>query len=137
MDQLDDAALMDGLAGATLTASSFHHQDHVRAVWLYLERWGVLDTLERFPRHIRGFAASLGKPEIYHETITWAYILLVHERRAGRPEGETWEEFAGGNADLLDWSDSVLNRYYSKERLMGKEARRTFLFPDLGMEAAS
>jgi hypothetical protein len=42
----------------------------------------------------------------------------------------TWEEFAAGNPDLLNWKDNVLRKYYSKEVLASDLARTTFLLPD-------
>src|SRR5262249_24114314 len=47
-----------------------------------------------------------GKPGLYHETITWAFVLLVQERRAPRGD-EDWAAFAARNADLLAWKPSI------------------------------
>ncbi len=130
MEDLTDAALLHGFRGRTLPAGMFRHREHVRAVRLYLRRWGLLGTLDRFPRDLKAFASAHGKPGLYHETITWAYILLVHQRMAECPDDGSWERFARNNVDLLDWADSILCRYYRRERLFGEAARRVFLFPD-------
>jgi hypothetical protein len=62
--------------------------------------------------------------------MTWAYLLLIRERlaRAGRPQ--TWAEFSAGNADLLDWSNNILRKYYRDETLTSGLAKTTFVFPD-------
>jgi hypothetical protein len=112
----------------TCSLDEFHHRDHVRLAWLYLRRYPVLEALQRFTQGLIRFAANAGKPGLYHETITWAYLFLIHERMAA---DEEWESFAERNPDLMTWKPSVLDRYYSKGRLLSDEARRSFVFPDL------
>ena len=123
---MDDQDLIDGFEACTLTA--FHHQDHVRVAWLYLRRLPLLEALIQFSTGIKNFAAAKGKSELYHETITWAYIFLINERMRAEI---TWAEFAGNNQDLLNWQENLLKNYYSPERLQSGLARRCFLFPDL------
>jgi hypothetical protein len=48
--------------------------------------------------------------------------------RMGYPQ--SWDEFAAGNADLLNWKENVLKKYYRAETLSSEFARKTFLFPD-------
>ena len=71
-----------------------------------------------------------GKPGLYHETITTAYLLLINERLDGAGRGMAWDAFADRNPDLLSWQPSVLERYYHKETLNSDRARRTFVLPD-------
>ena len=116
-------------SGAT-PADTFHHSDHVRLAFEYLSRYSALEALERFSDALKRFAAAQGKAHLYHETITWAYLLLIRERlaRAGHPQ--SWAEFAVCNADLLDWNQSVLKKYYRDETLRSGLAKTTFVFPD-------
>lgn len=99
--------------------------------FLYLQRYPPLEALERFSAGLIKFAAANGKPQLYHETITWAYLLLIRDRlaRAGSPQN--WEEFAAANQDLMDWKDNVLKKYYSAETLASDLARKVFLFPEI------
>jgi hypothetical protein len=114
----------------SLAAESFHHSDHVRMAFLYLRRYPVLEALQRFSASLAKFAAANGKPKLYHETITWAFLLLIRERLA-RTEGQpAWTEFAAANGDLLNWNDNVLKKYYHGETLSSDLARTTFLLPD-------
>ena len=129
-EELTEKALVDGFRAGTLPVDRFHHREHVRTAWIYVRRWGIVGALERFPRDLRAFALAKGKPNLYHETITWAYILLVGERISARPSEDTWESFGRDNADLLDWKKSLLFRYYPRERLFGEQAKRCFLLPD-------
>src|ERR1700682_5017619 len=70
----------------TTPPGSFHHADHVRLAFEYLCRYSVLEALERFSDALKRFATARGKAQLYHETITWTYLLLIHElmARAGR-----------------------------------------------------
>lgn len=127
-DDLGDDALIAAFEGPGFAPGSFRHRHHVRLAWAYLERRPLLEVLDRFTTGLRRIAAAAGKPEIYHETLTWAYVLLVQERR--RP-GEDWPAFACGNADLLAWGPSLLEeRYYRPETLWSDRARRVFVLPD-------
>jgi hypothetical protein len=106
----------------------FHHADHVRVAYAYVRTLPLLDAIARFSAALRRFAAAQGKPQLYHETITWAFLLLIHERVA-RGNEATWEEFAARNPDLLRWKPSVLDAYYTPEVLSSELARRTFVLP--------
>jgi len=123
-----DTDFIRSFEDCTLPNSAFHHRDHVRLAWLYLERYPVLEALSRFTEGLKRFAAANGHPGLYHETITWAYLFLIRERKA-EPGSETWEEFAARNPDLLGWNPSILDRYYAKETLFSDRARRVFLMP--------
>ncbi len=114
----------------TLSEDDFHHVDHVRAAWLILREERPAAALDRFATALKRFAAAKKRAGLYHETITWAYLLLVNERmeRAGRELA--WDEFAAANPDLLAWRPSVLDRYYTPETLGSDLARRAFVLPD-------
>ena len=114
----------------SLANTSFHHPDHVRMAFLYLSRYPALEALKRFSAALTRFAAANGKPALYNETVTWAYLLLIRERivRAGSPQ--TWPQFAETNPDLLNWKNNVLKKYYRDETLASDLAKHTFLFPD-------
>jgi hypothetical protein len=109
---------------------SFHHRDHVRLAWIYLHDLPLLEALARFTASLKRFAAHSGHPELYHETITWAYLLLIHERMERRPPAD-FETFAGENADLMSWKPSILAQYYDQKTLDSPLAKRTFLMPGI------
>jgi hypothetical protein len=110
--------------------AAFHHRDHVRTAFLYLSRYPATQALERFSTSLARFARAHGKPERYNETITWAYLFLIRERMAREAGRQSWPEFARENGDLLDWTDSILAKYYRPETLTSDLAKRVFLFPD-------
>jgi hypothetical protein len=114
----------------TIANESFHHADHVRMTYLYLCRYPAMEALQRFSTSLIRFATAHGKPQLYHETITWAFLFLIRERMARMGYPQSWDEFAAGNADLLNWKENVLKKYYRAETLSSEFARKTFLFPD-------
>ena len=103
---MDDEEFIEQFETCTLPKECFHHRDHIRLTWLYLHRHSVIEALTMVSEGIKKFASSHGKADRYHETITWAYVFLIHERIARAGREQTWEEFAGANLDLLDWEDS-------------------------------
>jgi len=134
---MSDDEFLAAFEAATLPNGSFHHRDHVRAGWLILQRLPLLPALARFTAALQRFAAANGAPQLYHATITAAFLLLIHERAAAAPEGTTFEAFAAANPDLLRWKPSILADYYSDEALGSVEARRGFVVPDRVLQRAS
>ena len=127
---MTDDEFMASFESGSLDNRSFHHADHVRMAFLYLRRYPALEALQRFSASLVGLAAAIGKPQLYHETITWAFMLLIRERLARAGSERTWTEFAAENRDLLDWNDNVLKKYYCGATLASDLARKTFLLPD-------
>lgn len=124
-----EQAFVAAFRAGTLGAGAFHHRDHVRMAWLYVREYGLETAVTRFTDDLRGFAAAKGVPRLYHATITVAYLTLVAERLRDTP-GSSWEAFAAAHPDLLPWNPSILDQYYSAERLWSDQARSQFLLPD-------
>ncbi|MFN7975928.1 MAG: hypothetical protein U0166_26935 [Acidobacteriota bacterium] len=122
-----DQRLLASFEGGTLPPDAMTHAMHVHLAWLSLRERPLLTTLPRFSDALRRFAAGLGAAEKYHETITWAFLLLIHERIARAPEA-AWDDFAAANPDLF--ARGCLERYYRPETLASPLARRVFLLPD-------
>ena len=127
--RLDDRAFVAQFRAGTLGTDHFHHRDHVRMAWLYVRDHGLESAVTRFTEDLRAFATAKGVPRLYHATITVAYLTLVAERLRTMPDA-SWERFAAAHADLLRWKPSVLDDYYSADRLWSDAARAQFLLPD-------
>ena len=130
---MTDHDLVDAFERCTLPNQQFRHADHVRVAWTYLGSLPLLEALERFTAALKRFAVHHGKPGLYHETITWAYVALIHERMERRPPSD-WEEFCRQNPDLLAWRPSILERYYRPQTLASELARRIFVLPDAAID---
>lgn len=127
---LSDDEFVARFEDATLSTESFHHRDHVRMAFLYLCRYPALEAIQRFSVSLARFAAAKGKPGLYNETVTWAFLFLIRERMARSGSNCNWEQFAAQNADLLSWENNILRRYYREGTLKSNLARSTFLLPD-------
>jgi len=128
--EMEDGLFLAAFESGSLPEECFRHRDHVRAAWLLLQDTPPAAALARFTEALKRFAASLGKSRLYHETITWAYVLLINERMERSGRGGSWEEFAEANADLLTWRPSVLRTYYRDDTLQSDLARAVFVLPD-------
>ncbi len=119
-------AEFEAFATGALDPAQFPHREHLRFAFEMLERHSFGETVVRFGAGLRLLAAKAGRPEIYHETKTVAFLAAIAERRARGGE-RSWEEFQAVNLDLAD--KSYLNRYYRREVLESNLARKVFLLP--------
>ena len=128
---MSDQEIIRRFESGDLPGSGFHHADHVRLAFAYLREFPTLEAMQRFSAALQRFAALHGKAQLYNQTITWAYILLIAERiaRSGE-EKPDWNHFAEQNPDLLVWKGGILTRYYEDDTLKSELARGTFIFPD-------
>ncbi len=124
----DDDRFVTAFERCELANETFRHRDHVRLAWLYLGREPLPRAIDRFVSGLKRFATHHGVPNLYHETITWAFLLLIQDRRGRTEVGETFAEFEARNPDLF--SKGALKPFYRDETLTSELARRTFLFPD-------
>lgn len=114
------------LETGALDPAMFPHPEHVRLGYEMVGRYPFGEAVARFSRGIRLLAAKGGRPEVYHETITVAFLALIGERRA-RASHADWCEFKANNSDLLD--KHCLERWYEVEQLGSALARQTFCLP--------
>jgi hypothetical protein len=127
---MTDEELLQGFEDASLPLATFHHEEHVRIAFLYLQRYATVEVLARFPVALQRYASAHGKDGLYHETISWAFIFIIAERIARGPAYCAWEEFRAANVDLFDRRQPILKRYYRAETLASDAARQMFVFPD-------
>ena len=127
---MTDQELLDQFERGTLSGEHLHHRDHVRLAFLYLSEYPVLQALQAFSAALKRLAGIHGKPQLYHETITWAFIFLIRERVVRAGSKPSWDEFARDNADLLTWQNGILNQYYRQETLASDLAKAVFVLPD-------
>jgi DoxX-like family len=107
-----------GVEECRLANSAFPHQDHLKLAFLYLRKYPALEALGRFSTSLIRFATANGRPDFYHETITWGFLLVIRERMARSGNRQVWVEFAAGNPDVFNWKDNI-----PKEILPGGNAR--------------
>jgi hypothetical protein len=132
---MNDREFVAAFEACAVAGDEFHHDDHVRLAWIYLRGHPLIEAIERFTTSLQRFAAHHGVPGLYHETITWAYLLLIHERMQREGAPDAWDAFRSANGDLFERRPSILERYYSPATLRSDIARRTFVMPDAGIDS--
>lgn len=126
---MSDVELTRALERGEIANENFHHASHLHVAWVYLsESSSVNDVADQMRSTLRKFAASAGKVEKYHETITLFWIRLLAWLRAVA-SGKTLEEIVESNPQLLEKNFPLA--YYSRERLFSDKARTMWLEPDL------
>ncbi|MDX1396855.1 MAG: hypothetical protein R3195_20945 [Gemmatimonadota bacterium] len=126
---MTDDEFVAAFEGGMLTEDAFRHADHVRLAWVYLNRMPLLDAIRVYTVGLRRFAEASGAPGKYHETVTWAFLVLVNERLRDGGAGLTWPEFAARNPDLLRFRDGALFERYDPSILDSDLARKVFVLP--------
>ena len=125
---MTDQEFVEAFERCAIAGDSFHHRDHVRLAWVYLRDMPLLDSLKRFTESLKRFAAHNGVPNLYHETITWAYLLALNERLERKGRQRSWAEFARDHGELF--APDFLHAYYAPATLASPLAKRVFVFPD-------
>ncbi|HEY4273975.1 MAG TPA: hypothetical protein VGM68_00705 [Rhizomicrobium sp.] len=114
------------LAGE-IPPQNFRHADHVRAGYELLRTREFLDAAKIYCGVLKQMTARIGKPEVFHQTVTLAFLALIAERMESGRE-QDFQSFADANPDLME--KSALARWYSPEKLQAPFARRSFALPD-------
>jgi hypothetical protein len=115
---------------ATLDVNIFNHSNHVKMAWIYVQRFELPEAMARFSKALRNFAVANGAANLYHETITFAYLILINERLHLHKGQPTWDEFVQNNPDLFDWKNNILKKFYREETIKSSFAKKIFVFPD-------
>lgn len=126
MNSADDT-LLDRFERLDINASDFHHVDHIRVAYAMLNKYHFVDACARYASTIRAMAESVGVPEKFNATITFAFLSLIAERKARTVYADI-ESFLASNPDLLN--RDVLSSWYTRQRLTSPTARNQFLLPD-------
>lgn len=130
---MTDEEFLRALERCELPAEAFTHAAHVRAGYLYLRAGGFDAALGRMRAAIQRYAAHLGKPDKYHETITVAHLALIHERLSECGDAGDWGRFQEQNPDLFE--RDLLLRHYRRSELESGLARQIFILPRRGAAA--
>jgi hypothetical protein len=121
-------------ADATLPKAAWTYEAHLLVGLVYVERYGPSQALERLRTGIRRLNDRHGTPNTsssgYHETITRAYVTLLAEYLSGAPTQDLQKRAAQLLTGALA-SRHVLLRYYSRGRLLSRQARARWVEPDL------
>jgi hypothetical protein len=132
---MTDDDFADAFEMGNIAPADFDHRAHLRAAFCLVRRRPFLEACAAMRDGVQGIARRAGRPGLYHETITVAFMSIVAQRVASQP-GILWDAFFAAHPDLRD--RALLGRWYAREMLESAHARAQFVLPDarLGMEAA-
>jgi hypothetical protein len=122
-----DGEFLAALEAGTLPPERFDHRGHLRAGFLYLGRHDFPGACVAMKQTIRRFATALGKADLYHETVTIAYLALIAERLIEEPPSLSFTDFLERYPELV--SREYFERYYPKGSLDSPETKATFVLP--------
>jgi hypothetical protein len=140
-----DLDLVAQFESLRMAPADFGHREHVRLAYAILADVGDFgEAAVRYRRALRAFAAHVGAPGKYHETLTWAYLALVHERmfelyreRAldtsdrSQRTSITSLDLLARFPDLADHKSGALAKYYDVKALVASPtARAVFVLPE-------
>jgi len=116
------------------TLKEFHHRDHIKIAYLYLRRDPLDEAITKVRAGLQAMAiawkAPVGELEKgYHETMTQAWVRVVHGTLADCEPAESADIFCDRQPQLMQ--KTRLELFYSRERLMTWEAKRAWVEPDL------
>jgi hypothetical protein len=127
MSDAEILKLVDRLERCLLPKEEFHHRDHLAVAVVYLYASDLETSLDRMRNSLKRFAAYHGVAGLYHETLTRFWLLQV-EKRLDRTQ--CLEQSVRKVREQLH-DKNVAFEYYSRERIESKEAKETWLQPDL------
>ena len=116
------------------TLDEFHHRDHIKVAYLYLRRHPLDEAITKVRTGLKALAAAWNAPaddleKGYHETMTQAWVQLVHLALSSAGTAESADAFCDQHPELIQ--KTYLQLFYSHERLITWEAKRKFVEPDL------
>jgi hypothetical protein len=116
------------------TLDEFHHRDHIKIAYLYLRRYPLNEAIARVRKGLQALAIAWKAPvddleKGYHETITEAWVRLVHLQLNACAPAANADAFCDEQPQLMQ--KTLLQSFYSRERLTTWEAKRAFVEPDL------
>lgn len=121
-------ALVRAFEDRTVDPTAFGHRQHLYVAWCYLRALPLEEAIARYVAHLRRLVASVGAPEKYHATITWAYLVALHDAMAEHPALD-FDDLLRVCPGLLDHENGVLAAHYDPEELASARARHRFVLP--------
>jgi len=130
---MDDKAFLHQFESAALPFTDWHHKQHIKVAYLYLRSYPFDEALERMRESLERLNIAHKVPDEpgrgYHETMTQAWLRLVHVTLCEYGPAENTEAFYEKNPQLSQ--PKALRLFYSQNILMSARAKAEFVEPDL------
>jgi hypothetical protein len=127
MTDAEILTLVDRLERCLMGKQEFHHRDHLTVAVVYLYASDLETAMDRMRASLKRFAAHHGVTGLYHETLTRFWLLQVDQRLDRR---ECLNRSVRAIQEELS-DKNLAFEYYSRGRVESKNARETWLKPDL------
>ena len=126
-DQIEQ--LVRAVEQCTLAPAEFSHHAHMTVAIWYLAHLPFDAAADAMRATIQRFAGHYGLTQLYHETITQFWMLLLHHYLDANPQLGLADATYHALAEL--GSMQPVFRHYSRERVFSDQARREWVAPDL------
>lgn len=110
--------------------SLFHHKEHVQVTYTLLVDNDIKSTYSLIKKGILDILNYVGvDTSKYHETMTYAWVLIVNYFMNETNGCKSFEEFISLNPKLLN--KEILYRHYSKELINSDKSKKEILEADI------
>ena len=109
------------------SGDAFPHRAHLRMAWLYVTSLGPEEAIRRAAAGIRNLAQRNGRPGLYHDTLTRAWVYAVAAGIAHCPPRAS----ADSSTSARNCSTSTCSSTTLSRAARGPRARATWVAPDL------
>ena len=120
---LTDDEFLSAFETGDLPPSGFRHADHLRLAWLRLHQASPAEAELQVRNGIKRFAKRHGVPDIYHDTITRAWVRLLSTHCE-----PSFLEFLRKHECRLNMD--LLYRFWTPGLLASEQARSDWVAPD-------
>jgi hypothetical protein len=128
-----DEVFLKAFEDCTLPFDAWHHRAHLKVAYLYLRRLPYAQALDKVRENIKRYNAATNTPEAldrgYHETITQAWLRLVHFTLCEYGPAASADEFLETQEHLLN--RKALRFFYTRDQIVSWRAKADFVEPDL------
>ena len=129
----DDESFLQQFEAGKWPNEHWHHEQHIKIAYLYLRRYPFAEAAIRIREKIQAHNRANNVPEApergYHETMTQAWLRLVHFTLCEYGPAETSDAFYQQSPQLSQ--KKILRLFYSRDVFMSPRAKTEFLEPDL------
>lgn len=126
---MTELELAEALGAGTLDPAAFTHADHLRVAWALLGPLGLgfADAYARLRRGLISIAERAGQPAKYSETLTLAWLALIHEELERTGERADFAAFRLAAGERL--TRATLVDRYGADSLRHPAARTGLILP--------
>ncbi|MCA9283320.1 MAG: hypothetical protein KDA30_14920 [Phycisphaerales bacterium] len=130
---MNDAELIRAFNEAALPKEDWTHEAHLRVRLLYSREYPFDEALSRLRTAIIRLNHAHGTVDTptsgYHETVTHAWLLVLRAALQADDNHADTRDILAAHPEFAD--KKYLLGYYSRDRIMSPEAKRSFVEPDL------